>query len=76
MTNIPKEDLIPVEGHTNLFRDRVTGAIVNTDSNGYSQYQQLKQRKQNEKRELDIIKSDIEEIKTLLREITNGSRSN
>ena len=76
MTNIPREDLIPVEGHTNLFRDRVTGAIVNTNTSGYSQYQQMKQRKQNERRELDTIKSDIEEIKTLLRELTNGSRSN
>ena len=35
---IPKEDLVPVEGHINLFRDKETGAIVNTDTSGYSNY--------------------------------------
>jgi len=74
MSNIPKDDLIPVEGHSDLFRDRETGAIVNTSKGGYSHYMKMKQQKQNEKRELDMIKSDIEEIKTLLRELTNGSR--
>lgn len=69
-----REDLIPVEGHSNLFRDRNTGAIVNTDSSGYAQYKKLKQRRQTEREELDILKKDIEEIKSLLKEITNGPR--
>jgi hypothetical protein len=69
MTN----DFIPVEGHSNLFRDKETGAIVNTDTSGYAQYQKMKQKRLNERRELDIIKSDIEEIKSLLRQIANGS---
>ena len=71
---IPKEDLIPVEGHTNLYRDRETGAIVNTDTSGYSHYMRMKQRRQTEREELDILKKDIEEIKSLLKEITNGSK--
>lgn len=70
------EDLIPVEGHENLYRDRNTGSIVNTDKSNYDRYMKTKRLKQNERRELDIIKSDIEEIKSLLRELTNGSRSN
>ena len=69
-----QEDLIPVEGHSNLFRDKNTGAIVNTDSSGYTQYKKLKQRRQTEREELDILKKDIEEIKSLLKEITNGPR--
>lgn len=67
------EDLIKVEGETNLFRDKNTGAILNTDSTGYSQYMRMKQRRQTEREELDTIKSDIEEIKLLLRQLTNGS---
>jgi len=67
------EDLIKVEGETNLFRDKSTGAILNTDSTGYSQYMRMKQRRQTEREELDTIKSDIEEIKLLLRQLTNGS---
>ena len=62
-----QEDLIPVEGHSNLFRDKNTGAIVNTDSSGYAQYKKLKQRRQTEREELDILKKDIEEIKSLLK---------
>ena len=69
-----KKDLIPVEGHNNLFRDRNTGAIINSDSSGYVQYKKMKQRRQTEREELDILKNDIEEIKSLLKEITNGSR--
>ena len=71
---IPKEDLIPVEGHTNLYRDRETGAIVNIDTSGYSHYMRMKQRRQTEREELDILKKDIEEIKSLLKELTNGPR--
>jgi len=69
-----KKDLIPVEGHNNLFRDRNTGAIINNDNSGYIQYKKMKQKRQTEREELDILKSDIEEIKSLLKEITNGSR--
>ena len=69
-----KKDLIPVEGHSNLFRDRNTGAIINSDSSGYSQYKKMKQRRQTEREELDTLKKDIDEIKSLLKELTNGPR--
>ena len=71
-----KEDLIPVEGNPHLFRDRNTGAIVNTDRSGYDQYMKMKQRRQTEREELDTLKKDIEEIKSLLKEFTNGSKCN
>ena len=29
-------NMIPVEGHSNLYRDQSTGAIVSNDSAGYS----------------------------------------
>ena len=71
-----EKDLIQVESEHNLFRDRSTGAIINTDTAGYAQYQRMKQKRQTERAELDMIKNDIEEIKSLLRELANGSRSN
>ena len=67
------KDLIKVENEQNLFRDRNTGAIINNDSAGYAQYMKMKKRRQTEREELDTIKSDIEEIKLLLRQLTNGS---
>ena len=68
------EDLIRVKGEQHLYRDRETGAILNTDSSGYNQYIKMRKRRQTQKEELDILKKDIEEIKSLLKEITNGSR--
>ncbi len=63
--------MIPVEGHKNLYRDEDSGAIINYDSLGYSQYMEMKLKKDNEREELDRMKSDIEEIKSLLKEIVN-----
>ena len=62
--------MIPVEGHKNLFRDENSGAIVNTDTFGYSNYKRERVRKMDEKAELDDMKRDIDEIKSLLKELT------
>jgi len=62
--------MIPVEGHKNLFRDEKSGAIVNTDTFGYSEYRRERVRKMDEKTELDEMKRDIDEIKSLLKELT------
>jgi hypothetical protein len=64
--------MIPVEGHKNLYRDENSGAIINCDSFGYSQYIKIKNEKKKQKEEIDKIKNDIEEIKSLLKEILNG----
>ena len=61
--------MIPVEGHKNLYRDEKSGAIINTDSHGYSQYKKSKNIKLTQKDEIDSMKKDIEEIKNLLRMI-------
>jgi len=66
--------MIPVEGHENLFRDEKSGAIVNLDTYGYSQYIRMKSEKQKQKEEINQIKSDIDELKALLRELINGSK--
>ena len=71
---INDEDLIRVEGEKHLFRDPETGAILNTDSSGYNQYIKMRKRRQTQKEELDILKKDIEEIKSLLKELTNGPK--
>ena len=63
--------MIPVEGHKNLFRDEKTGAIIDMDNRGYSSYMSSKNRKLDEKAELDEMKKDIDEIKTLLKQLTN-----
>ena len=63
--------MIQVEGNKNLFRDENTGAIVNMDTQGYFNYVNSRNRKLSEKKELDNMKKDIDEIKSLLHELVN-----
>ena len=63
--------MIKVEGHKNLFRDENSGAIVDVDNRGYSNYIQAKNKRSDEKVELGAMKKDINEIKTLLKQLTN-----
>ena len=66
--------MIPVKGHRNLYRDEESGAIVNCDNTSYNQYVNSLSNRKTQRRELDEMKKDIEEIKFLLKEIINGSR--
>ena len=59
--------MIPVEGPKHLYRDEKYGAIINTDSHGFSQYKKSKKLKLTQKEGIDGMKKDIEEIKNLLR---------
>lgn len=63
--------MIKVEGHSNLYRDENTGAIVNRNTAGYNQYVNSLSQKNMRKKELDDIKKDIEEIKSLLKDLMN-----
>tara|TARA_B100000965_G_C18924764_1_gene470444 strand:+ start:184 stop:387 length:204 start_codon:yes stop_codon:yes gene_type:complete len=62
---------IPVEGHKHLYRDNKSGAIVNYDTQGYQQYIKLKNKKNEEKEEIKRLRSDIDEIKSLLYKVLN-----
>jgi len=68
-----------VEGHADLVRDNSTGAILNNDTSQYNQYLSLRaKRKQGTDRidnmedDLKSLKDDINEIKTLLKALSNG----
>ena len=68
--------MIQVEGHKNLYRDDNTGAIIKCDQQGYVNY--ISQKKQREKLKNDVqnLKSELSEIKLLLKEIINGQQKN
>ena len=63
--------MIPVEGHKNLFRDEKTGAIVNMDVVGYSNYMSDKRRNSDKQSELDSMKKEIETLKLMLIELSS-----
>lgn len=70
------KDLISVEGHPNLYRDEKTGAIVNCDNVSYNQYINGVANRMNTKKEIETLKSDVNEIKSLLKELLNETRRN
>ena len=62
--------MIKVEGHTNLYRTD-DGAIVSTDTVEYNQYIRLRNKRQSEKDEIDRLKREIDEIKSMLKDLKN-----
>ena len=63
--------MIPVEGHKNLFRDPKTNAIINKDNLAYENYIAMRNRNNDKQAELDEMKSEIETLKTMLKELAS-----
>ena len=63
--------MIPVEGHKNLFRDEKTGAIVNMDVVGYSNYMTDRRRNSDKQAEMDAMKEELETLKLMLKELAS-----
>jgi len=69
----------PITGFDNLARDLETGAILNLDSNASLGLKLTKEKKRKEKEQLEkntsdinSIKSEITEIKTMLKILIEG----
>ena len=63
--------MIPVKGHSELYRDENSNAILNCSDIEYNEYLKVKNIIINQKTEIETIKNDIEEIKLLLRSLVN-----
>ena len=68
-----------VEGHADLIRDPRTGAILNNDKSEYDNYIRMRAKRKegtnridNMEDDLKSLKDDINEIKTLLKALSNG----
>ena len=71
---------IPVEGNSDLVRDPRTDQIINTNTSAYEQYvSRRKQRKLEKEKSLTIesdlasLRNEMNEIKSLLKELVNGN---
>ena len=66
-----------IEGNQDLARDPMTGSIVNVNDLEYQQYVSVRKAKKakNESVEEDLanLKSEMNEIKSLLKELVNGN---
>ena len=73
-------NLIPVEGNNDLVRDPKTDQIIKTNTNAYEQYMNRRRQRKLEKEkalsveeDLASLKSEMSEIKSLLKELVNGN---
>lgn len=55
-------DLIPVEGHSNLARDRRTGAIVNLNKSEIEQARARKQMRKQKDQQLERLQYKVEQL--------------
>ena len=69
-------DYYKIDGNKDLARDPNTGSIVNVNNLEYQQYVSVRESKKvkNESVENDLanLKSEMNEIKSLLKELVNG----
>ena len=64
---------IRIEGHSNLYRERSSGGVVNANAVEYKKYMAVQLAKKSEKvkmqtmcDEINILKDEMREIKTML----------
>ena len=76
-------DFYELEDNKDLARDPQTNAIVNVNGLDYTQYlstrsvkSEKNQKLQTVEQDLANVKGELDEIKSLLKELLNGSRSN
>ena len=62
---------IKVEGHTHLIRDEESHAIINTDVENYRLTMKRRQILRTQRDEINSLKNDMSEIKSLLKELIN-----
>ena len=70
---------LKVEGHRELYRDSTTNSIVNRNTSDYNTYMSQKKMRDNETQKVDSmeqnladLKNEINEIKSLLKDLVNG----
>ena len=70
---------LKVEGHGELYRDSTTNSIVNRNTSDYNTYMSQKKMRTSENQKVDTmeqdlahLKNEINEIKSLLKDLVNG----
>ena len=66
-------DYIKIKGHSDFVRDASSGAIININSGDIEKARLAKQAKKRQEQELQDLKNEMSEIKTLLRQLIEKS---
>ena len=60
---------LKVEGHTDLFRDENSGAIININKQGVSAARKRKLERRQKEKEFEELKNEVSDIKNILTKI-------
>jgi len=64
-----KDKYVKVEGHSDLVRDEMSHAIINTDIEQYRLIVRRRELMKSQKNEINTLKQEVTEIKFLLKEM-------
>lgn len=64
---------LKVEGHSNLYRDVNSGAVINSNRDEYDRYMKAKSNRDNLVNEINTLKQELDEIKNLLKRLTDAN---
>ena len=66
---------IPVKDRGDIYRDSSSSAIISSDISAYEQRKNVINEKQSEKNEINKIKDEVAELKSLLRQLIEKGNS-
>tara|TARA_B100000287_G_C20660632_1_gene790004 strand:- start:2336 stop:2551 length:216 start_codon:yes stop_codon:yes gene_type:complete len=68
--------LIRVEGHSNLARDKHSGAIININANEMTAARERKFRWKTQQKEIQDLKGEVAEMKELIKQMVEANGRN
>jgi hypothetical protein len=68
-------ELIQIKDNSNLLRDANTNSILNSNRSEYEHYMRLRSKKQSEKERIEFIETEVNQIKSDINEIKNLIKS-
>jgi hypothetical protein len=68
-------ELIQIKDNSNLLRDSNTNSILNSNKSEYENYLRLRSKKQSEKERIKSIETEVNQIKSDISEIKNLIKS-
>ena len=71
-----KDKYVKVEGHSDLVRDEMSHAIINTDIEQYRLIVRRRELMKSQKNEINTLKQEVTEIKFLLKKMVFVTDSN
>ena len=69
-------DLIPIENNKSLYRDPNSGAVINCSSSDYESYLVHKNSLLEKQNEIQMLKTEVNEIKDMMKLILSKLDSN